>query len=367
MGVPLRQQFTVAKYLLKQKLSGNKKYPLVLMLEPLFRCNLACAGCGKIDYPDEILNRRLSVEECLAAVDECGAPIVSIAGGEPLLHKELPQVVEGMIERGKYVYLCTNALLLKKRIDDYKPSPFLTFSIHLDGNEDRHDASVCQTGVFDRAVEAIKLAIGKGFRVTINCTLFQNEGASEIAEFLDYCNQLGVEGATIAPGFSYEHAPQQDIFIKMRDSKQLFRDVFKLGRGRKWQLNHSSLYLDFLAGNQSYNCTPWGNPTRNVFGWQKPCYLLVDEGYAPSFKALMEETPWDKYGNSKNPKCANCMAHCGYEATAVEDAMRHPLKAAWVSLMGPRTSGPMAEEAVPEYEDKAAVKPRRTISIEVVD
>lgn len=367
MGVPLRQQFTVAKYLLKQKLSGNKKYPLVLMLEPLFRCNLACAGCGKIDYPDEILNRRLSVRECLSAVDECGAPIVSIAGGEPLLHKELPQVVEGIIQRGKYVYLCTNALLLKKRIDDYQPSPYLTFSIHLDGNEERHDASVCQSGVFDRAVEAIKLAIGRGFRVTINCTLFQNEGAPEIAEFLDYCNELGVEGATIAPGFSYEHAPLQDIFIKMRDSKQLFRDVFKLGRGRKWQLNHSSLYLDFLAGNQSYNCTPWGNPTRNVFGWQKPCYLLVDEGYAPTFRALMEETPWDKYGNSKNPKCANCMAHCGYEATAVEDAMRHPLKAAWVSLMGPRTSGPMAEEPVPEYEVQPAAKPRRTITIEAVE
>lgn len=366
MGVPLRQQLTVAKYLIQQKLKGNKKYPLVLMLEPLFRCNLACAGCGKIDYPDDILNRRLSVEECLAAVDECGAPIVSIAGGEPLLHKELPTIVEGMIQRGKYVYLCTNALLLKKRIDDYKPSPFLTFSIHLDGNEDRHDASVCQTGVFDRAVDAIKLAISRGFRVTVNCTLFQGEGAQEVADFLDYCKVLGIEGATIAPGFSYEHAPQQDIFIKSRDSKQLFRDVFKLGRGKDWPLNHSSLYLDFLAGNQRYECTPWGNPTRNVFGWQKPCYLLVDEGYAPSFKALMEDTPWEKYGNSKNPKCVNCMAHCGFEASAVEDAMRHPLKAAWVSARGPRTSGPMAEEPVPEYE--TATKPaRRTIPIESVD
>jgi hopanoid biosynthesis associated radical SAM protein HpnH len=367
MGVPLRQQVTIAKYLIKQKLSGKKKYPLVLMLEPLFRCNLACAGCGKIDYPDEILNRRLSVEECLAAVDECGAPVVSIAGGEPLLHKELPQVVDGMIQRGKYVYLCTNALLLKKRIDDYKPSPYLTFSIHLDGNEDRHDASVCQQGVFDRAVDAIKLAIGRGFRVTVNCTLFQGENAQEIADFLDYCKELGVEGTTIAPGFSYEHAPQQDIFIKMRDSKQLFRDVFKLGRGRKWQLNHSRLFLDFLAGNQGYNCTPWGNPTRNVFGWQKPCYLLVDEGYAPSFNALMEETPWDKYGNSKNPKCANCMAHCGFEASAVEDAMKHPLKAAWVSLVGPRTSGPLADEPTPEYETQSSKKGRRTISIEAVD
>ncbi|SMF96371.1 hopanoid biosynthesis associated radical SAM protein HpnH [Methylomagnum ishizawai] len=367
MGVPLRQQFTVAKYLLQQKFKGNQRYPLVLMLEPLFRCNLACAGCGKIDYPDEILNRRLSVEEALQSVDECGAPIVSIAGGEPLLHKELPQIVEGIIARGKYVYLCTNALLLKKRIDDYQPSPYLTFSIHLDGNRERHDASVCQKGVFDRAVEAIEMAISRGFRVTVNCTLFQGEGAEEIAGFLDHCNKLGVEGTTIAPGFSYEHAPQQDIFIKMRESKQLFRDVFKLGRGRKWKLNHSSLYLDFLAGNQSYNCTPWGNPTRNVFGWQKPCYLLVDEGYAPSFKALMEETPWDKYGNNKNPKCANCMAHCGYEASAVEDSLKNPLKAAWVSLFGPRTTGPMAEEPVPEYEVPAAPKARPAIPIKAVD
>jgi hopanoid biosynthesis associated radical SAM protein HpnH len=366
MGVPFRQQWTIAKYLIQQKLSGRKKYPLVLMLEPLFRCNLACAGCGKIDYPDDILDRRLSVEECLAAVDECGAPVVSIAGGEPLLHKELPEVVEGIIARGKYVYLCTNALLLKKRIDDYKPSPFLTFSIHLDGNKDRHDTSVCQEGVFDRAVDAIKLAISRGFRVTVNCTLFQGEGPEEIAEFLDYCNALGVEAATIAPGFSYEHAPQQDIFIKMRDSKELFRKVFKLGKGRKWALNHSSLYLDFLAGNQSYNCTPWGNPTRNVFGWQKPCYLLVDEGYASSFKDLMEETPWEKYGNSKNPKCANCMAHCGFEASAVQDAMSHPLKAAWVSLRGPKTDGPMADGPVPEYAPDEK-KSRKTIPIEVAD
>jgi hopanoid biosynthesis associated radical SAM protein HpnH len=361
MSVPLRQQLSVAKYLIQQKIKGNRKYPLVLMLEPLFRCNLACAGCGKIDYPDEILDRRLSVEECLAAVDECGAPIVSIAGGEPLLHKELPQVVEGIIGRGKYVYLCTNALLLKKRIDDYKPSPYLTFSIHLDGNEDRHDTSVCQGGVFKRAVEAVELAINRGFRVTINCTLFQGEGAEEIAEFLDYCNELGVEGVTMAPGFSYERAPRQDVFIKLRESKALFRKVFSLGKGRKWRLNHSSLYLDFLAGNQSYHCTPWGNPTRNVFGWQKPCYLLVDEGYATSFKGLMEETPWHKYGTAKNPKCANCMAHCGFEASAVEDSLQNPLKAAWVSLMGPRTSGAYAAEPVPEYESPT-VSPSSSLS-----
>ncbi|GAB6141949.1 adenosyl-hopene transferase HpnH [Methylosoma difficile] len=348
MAVPLRQQITVGTYLIKQKLKGVKKYPLVLMLEPLFRCNLACAGCGKIDYPEDILDKRLSFEECMQAVDECNAPMVSIPGGEPLIHKEMPQIVAGIIARKKYVYLCTNALLLKKRIDDYTPSPYLTFSIHLDGMQERHDTSVCQEGVFERAVEAIKLALGKGFRVTINCTLFQGENAQEVAEFLDYAMELGVEGVTIAPGFSYERAPQQDVFIKGRDVKELFRGIFKIGKNRKWNLNHSTLYLDFLAGNQSYECTPWGNPTRNVFGWQKPCYLLADEGNAASFQELLDTTPWEKYGNSTNPKCASCMAHCGYEATAVEDMLKHPLKALWTSIRGPKTDGEMVPEPMPE-------------------
>ncbi len=347
MAVPLRQQITVGTYLIKQKLKGVKKYPLVLMLEPLFRCNLACAGCGKIDYPEDILDKRLSFEECMQAVDECDAPMVSIPGGEPLIHKEMPQIVAGIVARKKYVYLCTNALLLKKRIDDYTPSPFLTFSIHLDGMQERHDASVCQDGVFERAVEAVKLALGKGFRVTINCTLFQGEKAPEVAEFLDYVMELGVEGVTIAPGFSYERAPQQDVFIKGRDVKELFRSIFKIGKTRKWNLNHSTLYLDFLAGNQNYQCTPWGNPTRNVFGWQKPCYLLADEGNAASFQELLDTTPWEKYGNSTNPKCASCMAHCGYEATAVEDMLKNPLKALLVSVRGPKTDGDMVPEPTP--------------------
>lgn len=353
MGVPLRQQLTVASYLMKQKIKGVKKYPLVLMLEPLFRCNLACAGCGKIDYPDEILDKRLSYEECMQAVDECGAPMVSIPGGEPLIHKDMPRIVEGIIARKKYVYLCTNALLLKKRIDDYKPSPYLTFSVHLDGLQERHDASVCQEGVFERAVEAIKLALSKGFRVTINCTLFQGENAEEVAEFLDYAMELGVEGVTIAPGFSYERAPQQDVFIKSRDVKELFRGIFKIGKTKQWKLNHSSLYLDFLAGNQAYECTPWGNPTRNVFGWQKPCYLLADEGNAASFKELIDTTPWHKYGNNQNPKCANCMAHCGYEATAVEDMLKNPLKGMLVSLFGPKTTGAMVPEPTPKAQETA--------------
>jgi hopanoid biosynthesis associated radical SAM protein HpnH len=349
MGVPIRQQLAVANYLLKQKFNGVKKYPMVLMLEPLFRCNLACGGCGKIDYPEETLDKRLTYEECMQAVDECGAPMVSIPGGEPLIHKEMPQIVEGIIARKKYIYLCTNALLLKKRIGDYKPSPYLTFSVHLDGMKERHDNSVCQDGVFDRAVEAIKIAVEKGFRVTVNCTLFQGETPEDVAEFLDYAMTLGIEGATIAPGFSYEKAPQQDVFIKGEDTKNLFRGIFKLGKKRDWKLNHSTLYLDFLAGNQSYDCTPWGNPTRNIFGWQKPCYLLSDEGYASSFKELLDDTPWEKYGNTNNPKCVQCMAHCGYEATAVEDMLQHPLKGLFTSIRGPRTVGAMVAEPVPKW------------------
>ncbi len=360
MGVPLIQQYRIGKYILEQKLRGVPRYPLVLMLEPLFRCNLACAGCGKIDYPDAILDKRLSVEDCMQAIDECGAPIVSIAGGEPLIHKDMAQIVAGYIAKKKFVYLCTNALLLARRMGDYTPSTYLTFSIHLDGNQARHDASVCRDGVFDKCIEVIKKARSKGFRVTINCTLFQGESAEEVAEFMDLAMALGVEGVTISPGYSYERAPRQDVFLKRKESKQLFRDIFKAGHGKKWRFNQSSLYLDFLAGNQQYACTPWGNPTRNVFGWQKPCYLLVGEGYAPSFKALMEETQWDKYGTGNNPKCANCMVHSGYEASAVDDAFKHPFKALKVAALGPKTAGPMVAELPIRYkEDETLPKPGR--------
>jgi hopanoid biosynthesis associated radical SAM protein HpnH len=342
MSVPIGQQLSVGFYVLKSRLRGRRRYPLVLMLEPLFRCNLACAGCGKIDYSDQVLNRRMSVDEAVTAAEECGAPIVSIAGGEPLIHKEMPQIVEALVVRRKYVYLCTNALLLKKRINDYTASSYLTFSVHLDGNRDRHDTSVCQDGVFDKAVDAIDAARERGFRVTVNCTLFQGESPVEIARFFDECMSLGVEGITVAPGFGYERAPQQDVFLARRTSMELFRDVFRLGKSRRWRFNHSSLYLDFLAGNQSYQCTAWGNPTRNVFGWQKPCYLLVGEGYAPSYRSLVDDVNWNDYGVGRNPKCANCMVHCGFEPTAVNDAVSHPFKAlrAWIS--GPRTEGPMA-------------------------
>ncbi|MFQ5984289.1 MAG: adenosyl-hopene transferase HpnH, partial [Alphaproteobacteria bacterium] len=273
MGVPLLQQVRLGTYVVKRRLKGVDRYPLVLMLEPLFRCNLACAGCGKIDYPEPVLNKRLSVEECLAAVDECGAPVVSIAGGEPIIHREIGDIVAGIVARKKFVYLCTNALLVEKKLHLFKPSPYFTFSIHLDGLRERHDASVCQDGVFDKAVAAIHAARIKGFQVNINCTLFDGITAEEAARFFDYVSELGVEGITVSPGYAYERAPDQEHFLNRAKTKQLFRDIFRLGKGRKWRFSQSSLFLDFLAGNQQYRCTPWGNPTRNIFGWQRPCYL----------------------------------------------------------------------------------------------
>ncbi|HEY7990681.1 MAG TPA: adenosyl-hopene transferase HpnH [Stellaceae bacterium] len=344
MGVPLHQVMRVGAYVMKQRLTGVERYPLVLMLEPLFRCNLACAGCGKIDYPDAILNKRLSVAECLEAVDECGAPVVSIPGGEPLLHREIGEIVDGIIARKKFVYLCTNALLLEKKLDLFKPSPFLTFSVHLDGLETEHDHAVSQKGVFQRAVKAVKLAKSKGFQVNVNATIFDGMKPERIAAFLDYAtDELDVDGVTISPGYAYERAPDQEHFLSRQKTKELFRSVFRLGKGKKWRFSQSALFFDFLAGNQEYHCTPWGNPTRNVFGWQRPCYLL-GEGYAQSFKELMATTEWDKYGTGNYEKCANCMVHCGYEPTAADDAVRHPLKALMVKLRGIGTEGPMAPE-----------------------
>ena len=342
MGVSLRQKIKVGAYVLRQRLAGRQRYPLVLMLEPLFRCNLSCFGCGKIDYPDAILNKRLSVAECLDAVDECGAPMVAIPGGEPLIHKEIGEIVKGIVARKKFVSLCTNALLLEKKLHLFEPSPYLFFSVHLDGMKEHHDKSVCMEGGFEKAVDAIKAAKAKGFTVNVNCTIFDGHPAQDIAKFLDLTTQLGV-GVSISPGYAYERAPDQAHFLNRRKTKELFRKVFALGQGKNWNLIHSSMFLDFLAGNQEFHCTPWGMPTRNIFGWQKPCYLL-GEGYAKTFTELMETTDWDAYGTGRYEKCANCMAHCGYEPTAAEAMLANPLEAFMIGLRGVRTQGPMAPE-----------------------
>ncbi len=351
MAVPFLKELRIGSYLIKQRLMGRERYPLVLMLEPLFRCNLACAGCGKIDYPDAILNRRLSVQECLDAVDECGAPMVAIPGGEPLIHREIGEIVKGIVARKKFVSLCTNALLLEKKLHLFEPSPYLFFSVHLDGLKHHHDKSVCLEGGFEKAVDAIKAAKAKGFTVNVNCTIFEGHPAEDIAAFLDLTEELGV-GVSISPGYAYERAPDQQHFLNRRRTKELFRKVFALGKGKKWNFMHSGLFLDFLAGNQEYHCTPWGMPTRNIFGWQKPCYLL-GEGYAKTFKELMETTDWDAYGTGRYEKCVNCMAHCGYEPTAAHAAIAHPFAALKVALSGVRTEGEMAPEIALENQRPA--------------
>jgi hopanoid biosynthesis associated radical SAM protein HpnH len=342
--IPFSQVARIGTYIVGKHLRRVEKYPLVLMLEPLFRCNLACNGCGKIDYPDEILNQRLSYDQCMEAIDECGAPVVSIAGGEPLLHRDMPKIVKGYLARKKFVILCTNALLLQKKIDQYEPDPGFTWSIHLDGDQMMHDKSVCQDGVYDIAADAIRLAKSKGFRVSINCTLFNDADPERVAKFFDEMNTLGLDGITVSPGYAYERAPDQEHFLNRGKTKELFRGIFAQGNGgKKWPFTQSLMFLNFLAGNEAYACTPWGNPTRTVFGWQKPCYLL-GEGYVKTFRELMDETVWEDYGVGNYEKCADCMVHCGFEATAVTDIIRHPLKAMMVSLRGIRTTGPMAQD-----------------------
>ncbi|MGD0619903.1 MAG: adenosyl-hopene transferase HpnH [Bryobacteraceae bacterium] len=318
MSVPISQMWTVASYVLKQKLTGRKRYPFVLMLEPLFRCNLACAGCGKIQYPGHILKMDLTPEECFRAVEECGAPMVSIPGGEPLLHPQIGEIVEGLVARKKYIYLCTNALLLKQKINLFKPSKYLTFSVHVDGQKDEHDFSVCLEGGFDKAIEGIREAVARGFRVTTNTTLFDGTDPKSVRAFFDEMMELGVEGMMLSPGYSYDKAPDQQHFLGRARTRKLFRAILS-NRKPEWRFNQSMLFLEFLMGKRQYACTPWGMPTYNVFGWQKPCYLLQD-GYAETFAELMQATEWHRYGTeSGNPKCANCMVHSGYEASAVDD------------------------------------------------
>jgi len=342
MTLPLGPLVKIGSHAVISQIKGGK-YPIVLMLEPLLRCNLACKGCGKIDYPDAILNRRLSFDQCMEAIDECGAPAVVVAGGEPLLHRDMPQIVDGAIARKKFVIMCTNALLLKKKIDDYKRSPYFTWSIHLDGDQAMHDKSVCQDGVYDIAIEAIDLAIAKGFRVQINCTVFNDANPDSLASFLDLMAAKGVE-TTISPGYAYERAPDQEHFATRERTKTLFRDLFRKGNGGKnWKFTNSPLFLDFLAGNRNYECTPWSMPLRTVFGWQMPCYL-VGEGYVETFRELMEGTDWEDYGVGKYEKCSNCMMHCGFEGTAAADSMKRPLEFLKVAFGGVKTDGPMVPD-----------------------
>ena len=328
MSVPLSQMLTVASYVIKQKLAGRTRYPLVLMLEPLFRCNLACAGCGKIQYPAQILKKHLTVEQCLKAVDECGAPIVSIPGGEPLMYQDIDKLVVELVKRKKYVYLCTNAILLEEKLDLFTPSPYLTFSVHMDGLREDHDEAVCRDGVFDEAVQGITAALRRGFRVTTNTTLFDGASPLRMRQFFDEMMGLGVEGMMLSPGYSYSKAPDQEHFLRQTRTNQLFSEMLSATK-KRWKFNQSPLFLRFLMGKKDFECTPWGVPLYCLKGWQKPCYLL-DDGYAQTWQELLETTDWDSFGRGKDPRCDNCMAHCGYEPTAVlatMDSLKESLRA----------------------------------------
>lgn len=326
MSIPVVQKVRIGAYIIRQILLQKQRFPLVLMLEPLYRCNLHCRGCGKLAHSDNVLNKQLSVEECVNAANECGAPVVSIAGGEPLLHQGAPEVVKQITKRKRFVYLCTNALLVKKRINEFSPSPYFTFNVHLDGLRERHDALVCRSGVFDNAVEAIRLLTARGFRVTTNTTFYDGETPENASRLFDFIMSLGVEAMTVAPAFNYENTVDRQQFLGRSSTQRLFKRLFEIGKDRNWKFNHSRLYLDFLAGKRDYKCTPWGNPTRNVFGWQRPCYLL-NEGYTATYRELIDDTEWQEYGKDEDPRCSACMVHCGFEASAIMDLVKHPLKA----------------------------------------
>jgi hopanoid biosynthesis associated radical SAM protein HpnH len=317
MPVPIRQSARIGAYLMKQKLRRREKFPLLVELEPLFQCNLACAGCGKIQHPEHILRRRMPVDQAVGAIEECGAPMVSIAGGEPLIHPEIDEIVRQLIARKKFVYLCTNAILMEKKLDHFKPSPYFAWAVHMDGLRERHDESVCRDGVFDKAVAAIRTAQDRGFRITTNTTFFTHDSPQTVQQVLDFLNdELKVDQMMISPAFAYERAPDQEHFLGVRETRELFKEAFADGRRRRWRLNHSPLFLDFLEGKVDLQCTAWGIPSYSLFGWQRPCYLMSD-GYTETYKELLETTDWDKYGRGRDPRCDNCMAHCGYEPTAV--------------------------------------------------
>ena len=320
MPIPMKQNLRIGAHLFRQRLKGRTHYPFIVEIEPLFTCNLSCPGCGKIQHPTEILRKRLTVDDVVNAVEESDAPMVSIAGGEPLLHPQIAEMVQALVERKVYVYLCTNAVLLKRRIDKFTPSEFFSFVVHMDGLKERHDAAVDREGVFDTAVEAIRDAKQRGFRVTTNSTFFNTDSPKTVRDLLDFLNDdLGVDAMMISPAYAYEKAPDQEHFLGVEQTRELFRKAFD-GKRKKWRLNHSPLFLDFLEGKREFECTPWGIPSYSVLGWQRPCYLMADS-YASSYKELIETTDWSKYGRGKDPRCANCMAHCGYEPSAVIASM----------------------------------------------
>jgi hopanoid biosynthesis associated radical SAM protein HpnH len=317
MAMPLHQNIRLGSFLFKQKLLRRDKFALLVELEPLFACNLKCAGCGKIQQPHTLLKQRMPVEQAVAAIEESGAPMVSIAGGEPLMHPQIDEIVRQLLKRKKIVFLCTNAVLMPKHLHKFTPHRNFAWMVHIDGLRERHDESVCKDGVFDQAVAAVKQAQAAGFRVMTNTTFFDLDSPQDVIDVLDYLNDdLGVDNMQISPGYAYEKAPDQEHWLRVEQTRALFSKAFADGRRKRWRLNHSPLFLDFLEGKIDFACTAWGIPSYSLLGWQRPCYLLAD-GYTKTYKELIETTDWDAYGRGKDERCYNCMAHCGYEPTAV--------------------------------------------------
>jgi len=318
----LRLSLKLGWYLFKQRLQGRKYFPLTMILEPLEACNLTCSGCGRIREYEPILDRRLTVEECLRAVEECDAPVVSIAGGEPLMHPHIGDIVAAIIRQKRFLYLCTNALLYKQAMKVINPSPYFSFVVHLDGLRETHDIAVEREGVYDVAIEAIQEFRQAGFRVCTNTTLYSGTGPEEYHELFAMLNDMGVEGMMVSPGFQYKEVAHHDIFLQREEAGSFFRRIFA-GCRDGIRFYNNPLYLDFLQGQRQYQCSQWTTPTYTPAGWRKPCYLLAD-GHAQTFKELMKTTEWEAYGWGRDPRCDTCMMHCGYEGSAILEAMHKP-------------------------------------------
>ena len=325
MPVRLRQQARIGRYLLEQRLRGRGRFPLILQLEPLFACNLSCAGCGKVRRPAEVLRRRMPVETAVAAVRECGAPMVSIAGGEPLLHPEIGRLVRALVRRKVYIYLCTNGLLLEESLGAFTPSPFLTWVVHLDGLRERHDASVGRAGVFDRAVRGVRAAQRAGFGVMTNTTLYAADSPGSVHAVLDYLNDdLRVDAMMLAPGYAQQNGGGERHYLTAAASREVCRAVLAGRETQAWRFNHTPLYLDFLAGLADLDCTPWAIPCYSVLGWQRPCYQR-SEGHCRTYRELLATTDWSRYGHAAgDPGCRDCLAHSGFEPSAVLLTLRSP-------------------------------------------
>ena len=327
---PLELSVRLGYYILKNRLRGRKKFPLVTMLEPLEMCNLACVGCGRIREYKPVIDKMMPVEVALDAVKQSGAPIVSIAGGEPTIHPKIDEIINRLLEQKYFVYCCTNALLMERILKKVAPSKYLCWVIHMDGMEARHDESVARKGVFQKAVQGIEMALDQGYRVCTNTTVFRGSDVEDLREMFRFVGDLGVEGSMISPGYDFEDAPDQDLFLTRGESHALFKNLLDPAQTTGMRFYNNPLYLNFLKGDREYQCTAWSNPTYTVMGWRKPCYPLADEHVA-DVNQLYDDGLWERYGVGKDPRCANCMMHCGFESATIFQAVSTPKD--WVTLI----------------------------------